>query len=85
MKSFNYVIKDQIGMHARPAGQLVKLASAFNSELRMECKGKKANCKRLFDLLGLAVKFNDEITVIADGEDEEEAIAKIMNFCGNTL
>lgn len=85
MKSFSYVIKDQIGIHARPAGQLVKLASAFNSELRMECKDKKANCKRLFDLLGLGVKANDEITVIAEGEDEEEAIVKIMDFCSNTL
>jgi phosphocarrier protein HPr len=85
MKSFSYVIKDQIGIHARPAGQLMKLASTFNSEIKMECKGKKANCKRLFDLMGLAAKYNDEITIIVDGNDEDTAIAAIKDCCTNIL
>lgn len=85
MKSFSYVIQDQIGIHARPAGQLMKLAATFKSEIQMECKGKKANCKRLFDLMGLAVKCNDEITVIIDGDDEDTAIIAIKDFCTNIL
>ena len=45
MKSFSYVIKDEIGIHARPAGLLVKEAKNFESTITLECKGKKADRK----------------------------------------
>ena len=54
MKEFKYVIKDNEGIHARPAGELVKLAKSFESSVMIEKEGKKADCKRssaLWDLV----------------------------------
>ena len=56
MKSFNYVIKDELGIHARPAGLLVKAAKPFASTITLECGEKKTNAKGLMGVMGLAVK-----------------------------
>lgn len=80
MKSFDYVIKDELGIHARPAGLLVKKAGTYSSEITITKGDKSANCKRLFALMGLAVKQGDNITVKVEGGDEEEAAVEIQNF-----
>ena len=48
MKEFTYVIKDEIGIHARPAGNLVKLLKDKKSAVTIECKGKRADAKKIF-------------------------------------
>ena len=53
MKEFKYVITDNEGIHARPAGELVKLAKSFESSVMIEKEGKKADCKKIFGLMGL--------------------------------
>lgn len=73
MKSFTYVINDPIGIHARPAGLLVKCASGFESEITLECGGKSADAKRIFAVMGLGVKNGDEVIVTANGTDEDKA------------
>lgn len=80
MKSFDYVIKDELGIHARPAGLLVKKAGTYSSEITITKGDKSASCKRLFALMGLAVKQGDNITVKVEGGDEEEAAVEIQNF-----
>ena len=50
MKEFKYVITDNEGIHARPAGELVKLAKSFESSVMIEKEGKKADCKKIFGL-----------------------------------
>ena len=74
MKSFTYTISDPIGIHARPAGVLVKRASAFESDITLECGGKSADAKRIFAVMGLGVKSGDEVTLTASGADEDSAI-----------
>ena len=74
MKSFTYTISDPIGIHARPAGVLVKRASAFASDITLECGGKSADAKRIFAVMGLGVKSGDEVTLTASGADEDSAI-----------
>ena len=56
MKTFNYTIKDEIGIHARPAGMLAKLAKDFESEIIIEKDGKGVNATKLMMLMGLGIK-----------------------------
>ena len=80
MQSFTYVIKDELGIHARPAGLLVKEVKKFSSTVTISCGEKKAVAKGLIGVMGLAVKQGNEVTVTAEGEDEAAAIAALESF-----
>lgn len=85
MKSFEYIIKDKNGIHARPAGLLSKTAKEFDSECVIEKDSKKVNLTKLMMLMGLAVKCGDKITVSASGSDEEAAIEALHRFFEENL
>lgn len=85
MKEFNYVVKDELGIHARPAGLLVKEAGKFESVITIKKGEKSADAKRLFALMGLGVKQNDEVVVTAEGADEADAIAAMEEFFNTNL
>ena len=85
MKEFTYKICDDLGIHARPAGLLVKKASEFSSEIVMHKDEKEANLKRLFSVMGLSVKKDDTVRVTVDGSDEEKATPEIESFFKNNL
>lgn len=80
MKSFNYVIKDAVGIHARPAGMLVKEAKAFESKITLEANGKSAELTKLLAIMSLGVQCGAEVKVTAEGADEEMAISKLEEF-----
>lgn len=85
MKQFDYVIKDELGIHARPAGMLVKEASKFKSTSMIKKGEKTADLKRLFAIMSLGVKQTESITVTVEGEDEDEAFESIKNFFETNL
>ena len=81
MKEFTYTIKDEIGIHARPAGNLVKLIKGFSSAVTIEKEGKPPiNATALMKLMGLGVKCGDTVKFSIDGEDEEAAAKAIEEF-----
>ena len=81
MKTIEYTIKDALGIHARPAGLLVKQAATYQSKLTIEkVGGKSADLKRLFGVMGLAVKCGETIKVTAEGEDEAAAAEALEEF-----
>ncbi|QHQ59401.1 HPr family phosphocarrier protein [Anaerocolumna sedimenticola] len=80
MKEFDYTIKDELGIHARPAGMLVKEAGKFTSNITIIKGDKTADIKRLFALMGLGVKNGDTVTVKMDGTDEEAAYDSLKKF-----
>ena len=80
MKKFAYTITDPEGIHARPAGELVKAAKAFSSKITLTKDGKSGDCKKIFSIMGLAVKNGNEITVDIEGEDEAAAYDAVKNF-----
>ena len=80
MKEFKYVITDPEGIHARPAGLLVKKAASYASTIMIGKGEKSADAKRIFGIMGLAAKKDDEIVLTADGADEADAIAAIEEF-----
>lgn len=85
MTTFTYVITDKEGIHARPAGELVKLAKTFSSTATIEKDGKSADLKKIFGVMGLGAKQGHEITVKVDGEDETEAAAALEEFLKENL
>lgn len=85
MKEFKYVIKDEQGIHARPAGLLVKKAAGYESAVTIGKDGKDVDAKRIFGVMGLGVKQGMEITVKADGADEDKAIAELEAFLKENL
>lgn len=85
MKTFQYTITDEVGIHARPAGNLVKEAKKFTSKITVESQGKTADATRLMALMGLGVKKNMEVTVQVEGEDEAAAAAAMETFFKENL
>ena len=76
MKSFTYTIVDPVGIHARPAGLLVKTAKAFSgTEISVTKGDKTVKSTQLMKLMGLGVKGGDTVTVTAEGPDEDSAIS----------
>ena len=80
MKSFYHIIQDVCGIHARPAIQLVKAARQFKSKIGIMEGEELADLGDVLQLMGLQIAKGDEIKVIIDGEDEEEACLFMQNF-----
>jgi phosphocarrier protein len=85
MKTFDYTITDPVGIHARPAGLLVKEAKQYDSVITVTKDGKSADAKKLMVLMSLGVKKDDTVTVSVEGGDEEAVAAKIEEFFKNNL
>lgn len=85
MREFSYVIKDEVGIHARPAGLLVKEATRFKSDITVMTKGKSADAKKIFSVMSLSAKKGDEIKVSIFGPDEEFANQELKRFFEKNL
>lgn len=86
MVTFSYKIKDAHGIHARPAGLLAKLAQEFeDTVITLHKDGKSARLDRVLMLMGLGVREGDEVTVAAEGKNEEEAARRAEEFFRENL
>ena len=85
MKSFTHVIADPLGLHARPAGMLVKAAAGYASAVTIEAPSGKADAKRIMAVMRLAAKQGMTLTVTCEGADEEAAAAGLEAFLKENL
>lgn len=85
MKEMTYQIRDRLGIHARPAGLLVKAAAEFPCQITLEKDGKSVDAKRILGVMGLGVKCGQEITLKCEGEREEEALEVLGAFLRENL
>ena len=85
MQKFEYVIKDEVGIHARPAGLLVKEAKKYQSEIRIVKDGKSAAATKLMAIMGLGVKCGDTVAIEVEGADEDAACEGIKAFVEGNL
>lgn len=85
MKQFTYTIRDELGIHARPAGLLVKEAAKFASRITVTKGEQQADAKKILSLMKLGAKQNDAITVTVEGADEETACIHLEQFLSRTL
>ena len=85
MKQFQYTIKDELGVHARPAGLLVKLAKQYTSAITIEKNGKTCDMRKLMAVMGMGIRQGETITVSCDGEGEAEAIMKVQTALADSI
>ena len=77
MISKEIVINNQVGLHARPATFFIQKANEFKSSIWVEKEERRVNAKSLLGVLSLGIVKGTTVTIIADGADEEEAIATL--------
>lgn len=83
MVSQEVVIKNRAGVHARPAAMLVQKASEFKSDIFIQKDDEKINAKSIMGILALGAGFKSSLLIIADGEDEKEALAALVLLVEN--
>ena len=86
MKQFTYTIQDSMGIHARPAGLLVKAAAAFkDTTIEISSNGKKADVKRIMAIMSMGVKKGHTVTVTVEGDNEEADFEAMEKFFKENL
>lgn len=80
MRNFQYMIKDEVGIHARPAGLLVKEAKKYESKITLTKDGKSAEATKLMAVMGLGVKCGQTVDVSVEGADEEITCEAVKTF-----
>jgi phosphocarrier protein len=85
MKEFTYTVRDKVGIHARPAGLLVKLIKEYKSDIYIEKGDKRIKADRLIAVMNMGIKQGDTVTVAIEGIDEEEAYKALYSFFEKNL
>ncbi|BCN32529.1 HPr family phosphocarrier protein [Anaeromicropila herbilytica] len=80
MVSKQITIKIPTGLEARPVALLVQVASQYESSIYVEAEEKKVNAKSIMGMMSLGLAAGEEVTVIADGDDEEVAMENIEKY-----
>ena len=74
------VVNNQVGLHARPATFFIQKANEFKSSIWVEVEERRVNAKSLLGVLSLGIVKGTEITLIANGPDEEEAVEALATL-----
>ena len=85
MQQFTYTITNPVGIHARPAGLLVKIAQALDSEVTIQVGGKSASARKLLQLMTMGIGQGDTVTVRIQGGDEENSRRVMEQFFRENL
>jgi len=85
MTEIRHIIADELGVHARPAAQLVKRCSAFNCDIMIGTSEKMVDAKRIMGVMGLGLGHGDEMTMTFDGPDADKAARDLTVFLKETI
>ena len=85
METFQYTITDEVGLHARPAGLLVKQAKQMDSAITLQAKGKSADAKKIIAVMAMGVKCGETITVNLEGPQEQAEKEELSRFFAENL
>lgn len=85
MKQFTYVITDEVGIHARPAGNLVKKVKELGVKVTLSGNGKTSDASRLMAVMSMGIKQGMEVTVAVEGGDEDAAAEQMEAFFRENL
>lgn len=78
----NITITDPVGLHARPAAVIVQTVGHYQAKVRIEHGSKQADARSIIQLLGLGVRQGSPVTVVAEGEDAEQALKAVLRVLG---
>ena len=73
-------VRNQLGLHLRPAGELCRMATEYKSEIKICFRNKEFSAKSILGILSACVQQDDEITLVCSGVDEEEACETLAAF-----
>ena len=85
MKEFEYKITDEMGLHARPAGMLVREAKKYTSRITISAGGKESDATRLMALMAMCIKCGTSVRVTVEGEDEQICAEELESFFRQNL
>lgn len=85
MVSKSITVKNEQGMHMRPASLLSQMASSYDSSVKINFNGNSYDCKSIMFLMSACIKCGSEIELVCEGADEEEAFAKVSDFIENGM
>ena len=86
MTTQEITLKNEEGLHARPATEIVKNASKYNCDIKFDVKGTQYNAKSVLNIMSAGIKNNTQIKIICDGVDEKEALTDLLEtFKNNSL
>jgi phosphocarrier protein len=85
MPFITLIVQNKVGLHARPAAVFVQTAKQFNSDIKVIANGKTANAKSILNILTLGVFQGTEITIQAEGEDADNALAALKELAENNF
>ena len=80
MVKFTFVVNDEMGLHARPAGALGKEAAKCSCKVTIRKGDKTGDAKRIFNVMGLSIKSQEEVEITVEGEKEAEEAAALQAF-----
>lgn len=79
------ILQGESGLHARPASLLVKEAAKYSSNIKVARDGQEYNAKSIMGVLSMGATKGDKLTIMAEGQDEEEAVKALINLIKNQL
>ena len=85
MVSQKVLVTEPAGLHLRPAGKLCEISLMYQSKIQIQKGTHIANAKSVLSVLGACIKSGNEITLICDGEDEEQALANLIEYIESGL
>ena len=77
------ILKNEEGLHARPATEIAKNASKYSCDIKLGVRGTEYNAKSVIHIMSAGIKNNTQIKIICDGVDEEQALDKIVKLFEN--
>ena len=83
MISQEITLKNEEGLHARPATEIAKNASKYSCDIKLVVDGKEYNAKSVLNIMSAGIKNDTQIKIICDGTDEENALAEIVELFEN--
>ena len=85
MVSQKIIVKNEQGLHMRPAGAFVKLASKYKCNITIAANGKEINGKSVMNLIGACIKCGTEMEIKCDGDNEKEALNTLIDFVESSI
>ena len=83
MVSKEITLKNEDGLHARPATEIAKSASKYSCDIKLEVRGTEYNAKSVIHIMSAGIKSNTQIKIICDGVDEQQALTEIVDLFEN--
>ena len=83
MVTQDIILKNEEGLHARPATEIAKSASKYSCDIKLDFRGTEYNAKSVIHIMSAGIKNNTQIKIICDGVDEQQALAEIVKLFEN--